>query len=82
MLIWKFGEDWLKNKKVTGKKTNWGWKTPPPSAYRVNSFQSNFTGKQNKWYFKYTLSTKPVDHENKLHVLLLKLKCVSGDLSM
>ena len=31
--------NWLKNKKVTGKKQNSGWKTPPPppppSAYRV-----------------------------------------------
>ena len=31
------------------------------------SFQSNCKGKQNEWYFKYPLSTKNVDHENKLH---------------
>ena len=34
----KFGGNWLKNKKVTGNKINWGVKnTPPPSAYRVNN---------------------------------------------
>ena len=26
-----------------------------------------FKGKQNEWYFKYLLSTRNVDHENKLH---------------
>ena len=29
--VTKFGGNWLKNKNVTGKKTNWGgWKRPPP----------------------------------------------------
>ena len=26
---YKFGGNWLKNKNVTGKKQNSGWKTPP-----------------------------------------------------
>ena len=35
--VTKFGENWLKNKIVTAKKTKWGWKTsPPPSACWVN----------------------------------------------
>ena len=37
--ITKFGGNWLKNKKVTGKKQNSGWK---PSAYRVNPIQGFF----------------------------------------
>ena len=31
--VTKLGGNWLKNKKVTGKKQNLGWN--PPSAYRV-----------------------------------------------
>ena len=31
--VTKFGLNWLKNKKVTGKKQIGGWKTPP-CAYR------------------------------------------------
>ena len=27
--VTKFGENWLNNKNVTGKKQNSGWKTPP-----------------------------------------------------
>ena len=34
--VTKFGGNWLKNKKVTGKKQVGGWKDPPPTAYRVN----------------------------------------------
>ena len=34
---------------------------------RLNSFENNCNGKQNEWYFKYPLSTRNVDHENKLH---------------
>ena len=34
--VTKFGENWLKNKKVTGKKQIGGGSPPPPSAYRVN----------------------------------------------
>ena len=28
--VTNFGGNWLKNKKVTGKKQKLGWKTPPP----------------------------------------------------
>ena len=28
--VTKFWENWLKNKKGTGKKAKLGWKTPPP----------------------------------------------------
>ena len=36
--VTKFGGNWLKNKKVTGKKQIREWKTPTPaSAYRVNT---------------------------------------------
>ena len=39
--VTKFGGNWLRNKKVTGIKTNWGWKTAP-SAYRVKKFSLLF----------------------------------------
>ena len=36
MEVTKFGGNWLKNKKVTGKnKLGWKQSPPPPSAYRV-----------------------------------------------
>ena len=33
--VTKFGGDWLKNKKVTGRKTNWGWKDPRAKISRA-----------------------------------------------
>ena len=35
--VTKFGGNWPKTKKVTGKKQNSGWKTSP-NAYGVNLF--------------------------------------------
>ena len=35
--VTKFGGNWLENKKVTGRKANWGVENSPisPSAYRI-----------------------------------------------
>ena len=41
----KFRENLLKNKKVTGKKQNGGWKTPPPpSAYSIKQNLLKYSG--------------------------------------
>ena len=37
---YKMWGNWLKNKKVTGKKTNWGWKTP--IAHRVKNVDEDY----------------------------------------
>ena len=34
--VTKFGVNWLKNKKVTGKKQTGGWKTRPPMLIGLN----------------------------------------------
>ena len=39
--VTKFGENWLKNTKVTGKKQIGGWKRPP-TAYKVNMATSTY----------------------------------------
>ena len=43
--VTKFGENWLKNRKIKSKKRNAGWKTCPPptttSAYRVKKMYSD-----------------------------------------
>ena len=40
--VTKFGGNWLKNTKVTGKKQNWRRKTPSPSPYRVKPLSGLF----------------------------------------
>ena len=65
--VTKFGGNWLKNKKVTGKK-NWGMENVPPRAYRVNAS-----------FIFASRPSKPVSSPAYCSILVL---CFDGELSL
>ena len=73
-----FGVNWLKNKKVTGKKQIWGGKHPPPRAYRVKVLRRRLEVCKLLSAFKPPLLVPQFLHTAVLHSTLLPQSCCTS----